>query len=1253
MNIERITLCNITSIEGEHTIDFTSEPLRSAGLFAITGDTGAGKSSILDAICLALYNQAPRLEEVQKLESEQLETAGIEKGVAKPHDTRTFLRRGATTGHAYVRFLANDGQRYEAQWRARINKKGNHDEIKHYLLHINKKGEETLLTEKKTETRREIQRLLGLDYQQFSRTVILAQNSFAAFLQAHSEQKGQLLEKLTGTEIYGQISQRIYLLSDEAKQKVRQLEAEQAGALIGRLSTEDQQEFTHRVAHLTQSLFDYERQQQHLTQLQQWYVQREAALQRVQDTTAAHNDINKHYLALRGEQQLLERYDQVQEFRNLYVQIQENRAAIEHSKEREAQNTQQSEEQQQQVNQAQQQLLIVGERRHQAENQLSLRQSDIALGHSLEGEMGSLSSSLDESERQLHTAQLLLAQRTTETEKMQLEEERIKSELEQLNLRRQSLAVHQTMFDQYQAINEKLSLYNTEIQRNDRLQKDYKTDTQNYRELAALTERTQKSLQDEHDALAALRAQRTIDIQAIEDLDANTLHRSHTELQRRLTLLSEARRQWQRLVVNYESTAQLRADIERRSRQLDQRRIDQQRCNSEQEQLSKRYLQLSRAYILSQSEDIRALRQQLQEGVPCPVCGSAHHPLHTEIEQELGEKQSQLKRDYHEIQTLHSAKERELQAINLEISAAEARLTTDRESFAKQLTEQHRMEDEWQDFASLDASFVECNASVNRDARTTTIDMLLDSSTQQLEVLEKNIARYELHHSRIHEVSKRIDAIDTRVQEQQQQYTDQRARLTVLHDRIDLIHRHIDESNQRIEQLYKTLDDLLTMSGWRDDDIEHFSKRFAEVYAEWNTLNTKLQRTERTQEHLAIQLRNQQNARQETLNALTAEREKRDRLRETLAEKREQLQRIFGEETPSALAERLQRNIVETTALFNKVNQAYNEHLLQLQSLRGQHENLVAARHAQEEQLRERSTLLDQAIARFNLSHTPLRTSELDQLLTDSRDWNALRQQLSAIKEQLNLATQSKTEAEQAYLQVERATTRPSEHDEDKPEALEARLIELQSALEATRSERDSLQERLNLHATCLQNAAAIEATIAAAREDATEWERLRVLFGSAEGKRLRDIAQSYTFSLLVDHANYHLRQLSPRYELEVLRGTLTLQVVDHDMLDEKRFVSSLSGGETFVVSLSLALGLASLSGTMLNIGSLFIDEGFGNLDEASLSLVLNTLSTLETQQGRKVGVVSHTEQIRHQIMPQIQLCKHAGSGRSTINIVG
>ena len=209
----------------------------------------------------------------------------------------------------------------------------------------------------------------------------------------------------------------------------------------------------------------------------------------------------------------------------------------------------------------------------------------------------------------------------------------------------------------------------------------------------------------------------------------------------------------------------------------------------------------------------------------------------------------------------------------------------------------------------------------------------------------------------------------------------------------------------------------------------------------------------------------------------------------------------------------------------------------------------------------------------------------------------------------------------------------------------------MEAKLESCREESTLIRSRLLSHRNCEQRAAALSAALSEAEDNAAQWARLNQLIGSSDGKRFRETAQAYTFRHLVAQANHHLSRLCPRYSLQTLGGSLTPIVVDHYMFDRPRYVHSLSGGETFVVSLALALALASLSSGSLRIGSLFIDEGFGNLDRDSLDTVMEALANLEHSEGRKVGVISHTEQIRAQITPQIRLVPKAADGASVIKV--
>ena len=166
----------------------------------------------------------------------------------------------------------------------------------------------------------------------------------------------------------------------------------------------------------------------------------------------------------------------------------------------------------------------------------------------------------------------------------------------------------------------------------------------------------------------------------------------------------------------------------------------------------------------------------------------------------------------------------------------------------------------------------------------------------------------------------------------------------------------------------------------------------------------------------------------------------------------------------------------------------------------------------------------------------------------------------------------------------------------------------------------------------------------------AEEWNRLNSLFGSANGGKFKEIAQSYTLDILLSHANIHLTELTSRYKLERTGSSLGLQVSDLDMLGEIRSVHSLSGGESFLISLALALGLASLSTNRMSVESLFIDEGFGSLDIETLRIAIDALERLRSS-GRKIGVISHVSEMTERIGVQVKVVK-SSNGKSRIEFL-
>lgn len=1254
MTIEILTLCNLTTLEGEHILDLTTEPLRSTPLFAITGTTASGKTSLLDALCVAIYDRSPRLE--NRSSQQKTETFASLQSSAElaSYDTRQLLRRESKVGYCYVQFSLEDGRRYEARWTARRQSDGTFAPVEREIYELTSKGKKHLLANSPADIDRILDEEVGMNYVTFSNTIVFTPNSFLPFLQTSSEQRGWLLEKLTNSDVYSELSRQIYAFHAEAQAEVHRFEAECAGATIDQLNPAQLAEKTERIAQLDRTIEDRSEQQRKTELLLQWHAQHEDARQQLETATTHHNLINKEYLAMRSEEVLLARYDSILPFRPLYEQMCENRQRIERLKIEDTELLRRVAEEKEKLGEIKKQLTVAAERRNDAEKQLRQRQRDIHQGFVIEGEIRAGQEELSEQERTLNKVQQKYAECDTLLKNQQQETERLKKRHEELNLRRQTLATHQLMFEQFQAISEKLHLYNSEMKQNDRAHLEYDRTTRRQSEIAQEFSKIAKQLQDYNDRLGALRAARQVHNQAIVHQDSLLLHTTYANARQRLTQLLEARRLWKRIVAAYELGERQRTDLERRNRQLEQKRNERPNLEREEQQLFKRFSTLQKAFMLAQFEDIKQLRTELKEGTPCALCGSAHHPYHTEAERELGSTQSKLEEDYLEAQRLHLDKREQISQLREETARMEGEIAAEREAYEQNLLLQQHLEQEWNICIPLDSSFRDCTPAVNRGARSTTIEMLIDSTDRQLKDSEQLIKTHEFHLAQIKELSQKMELLETESEGERKRHSDCDIELKALRTRVELLQRTMVESDARVEQLYKDLDDVVTVSGWRDADMDDFIRRISELYTEWKTTNTNITQTQQELAVASLQTQHLTQQLESLRRNVTHHREKRDRQRETNHSKNEQLHRIFGDTTATQLVEFLENNVALATQHHLHIEEEHQQLLLNIQKWEGHHEKLLHECSHQEEILRERTTELNHSIARYNLEHAPLQTTELTTIFSDPRDWNALRKQLTQCNQQLLLATQTKDKAQATFLELQGQPTRPSNRDEDRPDALRATLQYIAQEMANAQEERHALQRSIERHQDALRNAETIEQRIQAAQANAEEWRKLCENFGSKDGQRFRDLAQTYTLAILLEHANRYLQQLLPRYELLAVENTLDLQVIDHDRLGEQRPLTTLSGGETFLLSLALTLACAAISSekTSENLslsGSLFIDEGSSRLDDNSLSALFEAMNHLPELRHRKVGIVCHSENLPQPALPQISLQSKNLDGASAI----
>ena len=419
------------------------------------------------------------------------------------------------------------------------------------------------------------------------------------------------------------------------------------------------------------------------------------------------------------------------------------------------------------------------------------------------------------------------------------------------------------------------------------------------------------------------------------------------------------------------------------------------------------------------------------------------------------------------------------------------------------------------------------------------------------------------------------------------------------------------------------------------------------VYQQVNNRSIALQRDLAHQKMIAGQVREQLSAFQKESTDTGNEEQIQQRLGE-LAKLILEYRNLYaewqrGDEEIKKLRshyEALRENVSRCRLAMQKVSAANEQSVLLQNAAIAEQKRFEVIEKALDTLRRERSGLLKGKSADEAEAAVARREGELNLALEKARkEVETAQNGLSGLQGELKQIASSIEELQVRQKQIE--------YPEQLPEAIKKQQEE---NLNTERS-LSIIEARLLQQA---KNKAAVEQIAKELSEKqsvADRWAKLNKLIGSADGTKFKVIAQSYTLNLLLLHANKHLSYLSKRYKLQQVPGTLALQVVDCDMCDEIRTVYSLSGGESFLISLALALGLSSLSSNNLKVESLFIDEGFGSLDAESLRTAMEALEQLQMQ-GRKIGVISHVQEMSERISVQVQVHKKV-NGKSVLSVVG
>lgn len=1296
MRILAIRGRNLASLEGDFSIDFTAEPLASAGIYSISGPTGSGKSTLLDTMCLALFGRTPRTDQARENE---VKLRDVSENTLGQGDPRNLLRRGSVSGYAEVDFVALDGYGYRARWsvrRARDKASGALQKVQHSLTGLPSLKEEQGTS---SELLKRISELIGLTFEQFTRSVLLAQNDFATFLKADQGEKASLLEKLTGTERYSAISRLIYEKHAAAKQVYEQLMARLQGVAL--LTDQEREELDVQLVQVGRSLALLEDQKNAIKLRLDWFAQRDQLL--VEKTKAEADELRartvceqnvprKDYLALvDGVQGARSLYDAVVSAGRTLTDKESHCSRLAQDTARATEGKELLEKESDSINKR---YLEETERfRLLGPDLKKARQLDIQLAESVrtlkesENSLQELTAYYDKEQEKLTQLSLLCTKTTNSIAALEkwrtryLAKASIAEQLPLLeNYLDRAFAAHENLNRSQQTI---ASLRDTE--------RKQREETATKKELHA------KQLELFHTASQRLevaqKEQKGVSIDAVQQ--ESKMLRDRKELLQRASQcwksLDETRRS-QGLLVN--EIAKTTALLEMNEGKQFEMALRLDMALHLRQQAKQTYEQA----FMAATKDIELLRSKLTDGTPCPLCGSEHHPYAGEDDR-LKQTLAKVEEASVAASANYDACWKQCETLKQEAVSLNEKIDQLNKSLQELETEESRLKAEWlPQEVTLKGIYPDMLSSADKDEMPFSLQgkslllpveadrispptegeqlsvaqsglpvsvmiewfseqvIICDDRLKVLEELALTYSNLQKELQLLQEDKLRLNSLAGQLDKELTELTGQ---FTLTQSRIVAEEAACAEQSRLLQESLLKADELFGhdqwQAAWREDTVG-FREKLRSFAVEWQDNKVRLQQE---QDNLTRQKAEREGA----VNLLDTIGKQLVAARELVAVRKNAWETIRDSRLlvlDGKDADATEQQMLNALESLKKELDEMGEKLkkqLQLETeLKATYKQLEADVREYQARLSQTKQALQQWLTDFNAT----RSKSVDELMLASlleRDTQWIASERNYLQQQENDRITARTTLDDRIRRLAEHDVKRKEMDWDEasypaePEVLQQMQVQCAEKSRELDALATEIRFKLRTNEENRQKVQSLEKELMQAREVSEHWASLNEIAGSSDGGKFRRIAQGYTLDVLLSYANVQLSELSKRYRLERVPDTLALQVIDRDMCDEVRTVHSLSGGESFLVSLALALGLSSLSSNRMRVESLFIDEGFGSLDAETLRVAMDALDSLRTR-GRKIGVISHVQEMTERIPVQIKV-NRGDNGRSYLTVEG
>ncbi len=1001
MKILKLEFENINNLKGNHTIDFTAKPLVDTDIFAIIGATGSGKSTILDVITLALFNQTPRFEKISKnriLESGSIITKNEKKASAK------------------ITYSVGKTE-YISVWNISYNRNQN---LNDYHMEIWKNG--VLLDLHKRAIPKKNEEIIGLDYEQFTKAIILSQGEFSKFLKADNNERSALLEKITGTSIYRELGIKVHEIHRDKKTDLQKNEEILNTIII--LSDEEIENLEKQQKELKTNL---EKQKKELEKVSETLKQKkeflttENQLKKLQE----HQVLNTKKIAdFTTELAKLALHKKVAPFRKDLDDFTKKSDAIEKNKS------------------------LLKNYKSNLEKEIKRKKSVIS------------------------EQQNIVKQEITEhnfLDKNRAFENKVKDLIGELKYIQQNGV---KLAEEIKTLSKSKYLI------------DYQFDnkTVSIQQIDEKINKIENLLKKQNYSLSS-------DIQKIEQ-DKQQIEKQiqdYKELKKYTEQLKLIEKDIQEISKNTVENTDLLAKLPQKLEPL-----------HKDEELSK--LKIQKIEIEQKIASFEEQRKELQDGEPCQLCGSVHHP-YTE---------------------------------NLEIKDEQS------------------------------------------------LSVLLKNEKQNLNKITKQIA----------EIQTQEKILKSKIETQKNN-----------------ISKYKEKQNLLIERTKKELHNSLLFDKVSNLNLSELLLKSEKIKFDLQLIISLFQKIEPLQ-NLKIKIENLTQLRQK----YKAKKNEKETLYkgDDIVEKMNSLQNIFNESSS---------NIVLHQTNIKREEKLLSDNTNEFQNLTKTIEIVKQKTEIQTIEELKKAVLLDSIVQEIEKK----------------------QQQLNDEKTQIEtLLKQTKTQFEQLNTpKIQKINL----------ENLQKQESELKANNEKNIGEIAKINQQLESNKATIKRKKEYQNTFEKSKKEFLRWNKLKDLIGDGTGKKFSTFAQTLTLKQLILFTNKRLQSFSGRYLIYSDPTNQELMIIDQLQGNTERSVKTLSGGETFLVSLALALSLSDMASKNVKLESLFIDEGFGTLDDDTLENAINLLEKLQSENDKTVGVISHVKELKNRISVQIQLHKNS-QGHSTIEII-